>query len=215
MKANDLSSLKAAWKSAQAQQQAVQAAERAAQLAALAKRQAAEREQRLFQTAIGRVTPLAVHPKATLAPPKPQPLALQHERDEALALAQSLSDGFTVDTLLDTDEHLSFKRSGVGPDVVRKLRRGTWSTQAELDLHGFRVEEAREQLSAFLHNSHKSGLRCVRVVHGKGLGSPGKTPVLKGKVHSWLVQKAEVLAFVQATASEGGAGALLVLLMPS
>jgi DNA-nicking Smr family endonuclease len=82
-------------------------------------------------------------------------------------------------------------------------------------LHGFRTEDAREALASFLREAVRQGLRCVRVVHGKGLGSPGKTPVLKGKVHSWLVQKDEVLAFVQARGDEGGAGAVVVLLRPS
>ena len=70
-------------------------------------------------------------------------------------------------------------------------------------------------LAAFIRESHRHGIRCVRVVHGKGLGSPGKTPVLKGRVHSWLVQKKEVIAFVQARPAEGGAGALVVLLQPT
>jgi DNA-nicking Smr family endonuclease len=94
------------------------------------------------------------------------------------------------------------------------LRKGGWSIQGELDLHGLRREEAREALSSFMREAQKRGWRCVRVVHGKGLGSPGKTPVLKGKVQSWLIQKNEVLAFVQARGDEGGAGALVVLLRP-
>ena len=82
-------------------------------------------------------------------------------------------------------------------------------------LRSLRVDDAREALAGFIREAHKAGVRCVRVVHGKGLGSPGKTPVLKGKVHGWLVQKKEVLAFVQARGDEGGAGALVVLLRPS
>ncbi|MGH8848032.1 MAG: Smr/MutS family protein, partial [Polaromonas sp.] len=89
---------------------------------------------------------------------------------------------------------------------------GGWSIQGQLDLHGLRREDAREALGQFIKDAHKTGWRCVRVVHGKGLGSPGKTPVLKGKVQSWLIQKQEVLAFVQARPAEGGAGALVVLL---
>jgi DNA-nicking Smr family endonuclease len=77
-----------------------------------------------------------------------------------------------------------------------------------------RTDEAREALGAFIREAHKHGMRCVRVVHGKGLGSPGKEPILKGKVKSWLIQKQEVLAFVQAKPAEGGAGALVVLLKP-
>ncbi|HNK53697.1 MAG TPA: Smr/MutS family protein, partial [Ottowia sp.] len=87
--------------------------------------------------------------------------------------------------------------------------------QGEIDLHGLRTDEAREALAQFLREAQRAGLRCVRVVHGKGLGSPGRTPVLKAKVQVWLVQKAEVLAFVQAKPLEGGAGALLVLLAAS
>jgi DNA-nicking Smr family endonuclease len=99
--------------------------------------------------------------------------------------------------------------------VTRKLRRGDWSIQRQLDLHGLRRDEARERLSFFIREAYKHGIRCVRVVHGKGLGSPGKAPVLKSRVHSWLVQKNEVLAFVQAKPADGGGGALVVLLTGS
>ena len=100
----------------------------------------------------------------------------------------------------------------VGPVVP--LRRGVWAIQAQLDLHGLRRDEARERLAGFLRESGRAGLRCVRVIHGKGNGSPGREPVLKGKVRSWLVQKSEVIAFAQARAQDGGHGALLVLLRP-
>ncbi|MBV2163679.1 MAG: Smr/MutS family protein, partial [Comamonas sp.] len=95
------------------------------------------------------------------------------------------------------------------------LRRGQWRAGAELDLHGLRVEQARHALLSFLDECQEHGIRCVRIVHGKGLGSPGKVPVLKAKVLRWLVQKREVLAFVQARPADGGAGALVVLLQPS
>ena len=104
--------------------------------------------------------------------------------------------------------------AGVGADVVQKLRKGQWSIQRQVDLHGLRSDEAREAMGQFIRDAHKQGLRCVRVVHGKGLGSPGKAPVLKDKVLRWLVQKAEVIAFVQAPPHKGGAGAVLVLLAP-
>ena len=126
-----------------------------------------------------------------------------------------MSDEFDASTLLDVDEQLSFRRKGIGRDVVHKLRAGHWSIQRQIDLHGLRTDEAREALGSFIRQSHRQGLRCVRVVHGKGLGSPGRMPVLKGRVHSWLVQKNEVLAFVQARPAEGGAGALVVLLRPT
>ncbi len=97
--------------------------------------------------------------------------------------------------------------------MVRKLRRGDWRLQGQIDLHGLRREDARQALADFIREAHKSGWRCVRVVHGKGLGSPGKTPVLKNRVNSWLVQKKEVMAFAQARPADGGAGALVVLLV--
>ncbi len=166
----------------------------------------------LFQAAIGAVKPLAQPQRATLNPPPPLPLPRQSELDEAAALQQSMSDEMDIATLLDTDEMLSFRRPGIGSDVTQKLRRGQWAIQQQIDLHGFRSDEAREALGNFVREMHKRGLRCVRVIHGKGLGSPGKTPVLKDKVQRWLVQKDEVLAFVQAQPHQGGAGALLVLL---
>jgi DNA-nicking Smr family endonuclease len=134
--------------------------------------------------------------------------------DDAAALQEAISDEVDITTLLDTDDQLSYRRPGVGLDVTQKLRKGKWSIQKQIDLHGFRSDEAREVLGAFIREAHKHGLRCVRVVHGKGLGSPGKAPVLKDKVHRWLVQKSEVLAFVQAPPAQGGAGALVVLLQP-
>jgi len=117
-----------------------------------------------------------------------------------------------ISTLLDVDDQLSFRRPGIGTDVTRKLRRGDWSIQGQVDLHGLRSEEARDTLAQFVRDAVRMGWRCVRIVHGKGLGSPGKQPVLKSKVQRWLVQKNEVQAFVQAPPVQGGAGALLVLL---
>ncbi len=199
-------------------QKELQAAHARAQAEAAAR--AAERKQReaetqLFARAVGPVQPLPDRKQARLPKPPAAPVARQFQQDEAAALRDSLSDGFDVSSLLDTDEALSFRRPGIGPDVTRKLRKGDWAIQREIDLHGLRSDEARLALAEFIREAHRQGLRCVRVVHGKGLGSPGKTPVLKSKVHSWLVQKNQVMAFVQAKPAEGGAGALVVLLRPA
>ncbi|WP_101050105.1 Smr/MutS family protein, partial [Macromonas nakdongensis] len=175
----------------------------------------AHRDRLLFERAVGAVQHLPHHGRHLPRPDPLRPLPQQRQRDEQAVMQEALSDEFDAETLLHTDEHLSFRRPGVGPEVVRKLRQGDWSLQAQVDLHGLRTDEARSTLAHFIREAHKHGLRCVRVVHGKGLGSPGKTPVLKGKVHSWLVQKNEVMAFVQARPAEGGAGALVVLLRPS
>lgn len=209
-KFNSLADLKQVKKALAAKAQAE--AERKAEAAKQARQARSDAD--LFRQAAGTVQPLRTKAveRLELQTGKPQPVPLQRQRDEAEALGASLSDEFDVSTLLDTDEHLSYRAAGVGPDVTRKLRRGDWAIQAQLDLHGLRTDEARERLAEFIRTAHKQGLRCVRVVHGKGLGSPGKTPVLKGRVQGWLAQKKEVIAFVQARPAEGGAGALVVLL---
>lgn len=191
------------------EQQARAEAQRQAAQEALRQR---ERQQNLFRAAVGQVQPLVAAPRAAATTKRPAPVATQHLRDEQEVLRSSLSDAFDPASLLETDAELSYARSGVGADVLRKLRKGEWAVQREIDLHGLRREEAREALAAFIRQAHLHGIRCVRVVHGKGLGSPDKTPVLKERVHSWLTQKRQVMAFVQARPLEGGAGAVLVLL---
>ncbi|MCM2296175.1 Smr/MutS family protein [Rhodoferax sp.] len=193
----------------QAQQRILQASQ---QVKAV---QQAASDKDLFIRAAGAVKPLPDKRKLHHKPAPKIPPAMQYQRDEKAVLKEAISDEFDVSTLLECDEHLSFRRPGIGPDVTRKLRRGDWSIQRQIDLHGLRRDDAREAVSLFIREAHKQGIRCVRVVHGKGLGSPGKAPVLKSRVHSWLVQKNEVLAFVQAKPADGGAGALVVLLMAS
>lgn len=176
----------------------------------------ARAELMLFQNFVGPVKALKDRgDRRWHTPTKPAPLPVQHWLDEERVLLESISDDFDVSTLLDTDDQLSYRRPGIGVEVTRRLRSGHWSIQRQLDLHGLRVDEAREALGDFIRHAHKAGMRCVRVVHGKGLGSPGKSPVLKSRVQRWLVQKNEVLAFVQARPMDGGAGALVVLLQPA
>ncbi len=182
-------------------------AARAAEAAA-----AIRRERNLFAASVGQVVPLRKAAAPVLARAQPAPTPRQRERDEAAVLDESISDEFDVESLLETDAALSFRRTDIGPDVVRKLRRGVWALQGELDLHGLRRDEARTRLAEFLRDAGRSELRCVRVIHGKGNGSPGREPVLKAMVKGWLAQKSEVLAYTQARASEGGQGALIVLL---
>ena len=191
-------------------------AQQKAQAVADAKKLQAEQQARIeadiFRKSIGAVAPLPPIDKVIIEAPRPLPIARQHLADERAALAESLSDDFSIDTLLDTDAALSFARNGIGSDTLRKLRRGHWVIQSQLDLHGLRTDEAREALAEYLRVAMRRGQRCVRIIHGKGLGSINKEPVLKNKVRNWLVQKEEVLAFCQAKASDGGSGALVVLL---
>jgi DNA-nicking Smr family endonuclease len=204
----NFSALSALRKDLKAQQEARERAEAEAARRA----QVALEEADLFRRSIGQVAPLPSHDKKTHPAPRPSTQARQHLADERAALQESISDEFTYDTLLDTDETLSYARAGIGQDTLRKLRRGHWVIQRELDLHGLRTDQAREALGEFLRDARRRGLRCVRIIHGKGLGSVNREPVLKNKVRNWLIQKDEVLAFCQATPVEGGSGALMVLL---
>ncbi|NIF79773.1 Smr/MutS family protein [Paraburkholderia sp. Cy-641] len=202
-----LGALREALKGDAEQREREQAAARAAQREAAA-------DANLFRHEIGEVAPLVAAPRATLTRNPPPPLPVQTLLDEEAVLHEAISDEFDPEVLLETDETLSYCRPGVSRDVVRKLRRGDWIVQAQIDLHGMRREEAREALAEFIRESVRRGLRCLRVIHGKGLGSIGKEPVLKGKVRAWLVQKSEVIAFCQARPHDGGAGAVVVLLQP-
>ena len=171
-------------------------------------------EANVFREAVADVRPLPKVRLPSLGASKVAPVARQRAADESAALEQSMSDDIDIDSLLDTDEQLSFRRPGIGPDVVRRLRKGDWTIKAQIDLHGLRVDEARSALVEFLQSATRNDQRCVRVIHGKGLGSLNREPVLKGKVLKWLVQRHDVLAFCQARPNDGGAGALVVLLSP-
>ena len=172
----------------------------------------ATEDRALFRSAVADARPLPPADRVLLTPPPPPALPLQSQRDEQAALAASLSDDIDVERLLETDAELSFRRPGIGPEVLRRLRRGQWVVQDELDLHGMRRDQARDALLGFIQHAQARDRRCLRVIHGKGLSSPGREPVLKHKVRGWLVQIDAVLAFCQAGPRDGGAGALLVLL---
>jgi DNA-nicking Smr family endonuclease len=172
-----------------------------------------EEERALFREAILGVQPLP-RDRVHHEPPPPPALPKQRWRDEAEALAESLSPA-PLDLRLEGGDEPAFLRPGLARTVLRDLRRGRWVVQDHLDLHGATRDEARLLLTEFLGNCLRRGLRCVRIVHGKGLGSPGREPVLKGLVRGWLMQRAEVLAYCQARAAEGGAGALVLLLKGS
>ncbi len=198
------------------QRSACEAAEKAAREAArvlaadLGRLQAAQHD--LFTRTVGPVHRLPDSGLADVHLPRPAPYPRQRELDEAAALAESMSDEVNLESLLLTDDGLSFRRPGIGPDVVTRLRRGHWALQGEIDLHGHTRDQARDALAGYLNECQRRGMRCLRVVHGKGHGSPGRQPVLKARVQRWLAQRIEVIAFAQASGPQGGAGALVVLL---
>lgn len=169
-------------------------------------------EQAEFRTAMRGVQPL---PPSNLVehgrrPPPPRPL--QHIADERAALHESLHGFIALQDRLEGGDEPHYLRAGLAQNVLRDLRRGRWVTQDEIDLHGLNRDEARLQLAAFLAACLHHGKRCIRVVHGKGHGSPQKTSVLRQLVRGWLAQRHEVLAYCQAKPPDGGEGALIVLL---
>ena len=137
--------------------QARLAAQRQAEAAAQARRAQSDKE--MFTRAVGAVQPMTPNAKVQLKQKPPAPVAMQHHRDEQAVLQEAISDEFDVSTLLDIDEHLSFRRPGIGPDVTRKLRRGDWKIQREIDLHGLRTDDARNALAQFIRKAHREGLR--------------------------------------------------------
>ena len=169
-------------------------------------------EEALLRDALKGVAPLRNPGKASLQRLPPAPIPVQTLRDDEQALQDSLSDQMPMEVGLETGEELVFLRNGLSNQILKKLRRGFWATQDQLDLHGLRTEEARALLVSFLNDALKHGLRCVCIVHGKGLRSRNAEPVLKRKVGNWLGQRDEVLAFVQARPEDGGGGAVMVLL---
>jgi len=158
------------------------------------------------------VTPLPQPNRAHAPKIPPGPVARQRVRNEREVLNESLSDSDPWELGFEAGDELNFLRPGLASDTLRKLRRGHWATQSEIDLHGLTVAEARPVVVEFLNDCLREGLRCVRIIHGKGLGSKNGEPVLKRKVASWLMQRDEILAFCQARRTEGGGGAAVVLL---
>jgi DNA-nicking Smr family endonuclease len=171
-----------------------------------------EDEAALFRAAVGDAVPLKA-PARHLRHESPRPPVPVHSLlDEHAALDESRNAVLDWENALETGEELAYVREGVSPQVLRRLRRGHWVAQDHLDLHGMNRTEAHEALALFLREAVRRAHRCVRVVHGKGLGSKNREPVLKGKVKVWLARRDEVVAFCQAPAPQGGSGALLVLL---
>ena len=162
------------------------------------------------------VAPLASRNRARIDKLRPAPTPAKRLADEADALAASKfgtePSPSSWEIGQEQEAQQTFLRPGLGTDVLVRLRRGHWSVQGELDLHRLTSDEAHDALADFLFDARGRGLRCVRVIHGKGLSSPNREPVLKSKVRRWLSQWDEVLAYCEAPRHGGGGGAVLVLL---
>ena len=167
----------------------------------------------LFRDAIGvELGKVRILPDAPLPPaaPKPKPAAKMARRDEDAA---SNEFKHAVIAALEAGDLLSYRRDAVSPQVLKRLARGEYAAQEELDLHGLPAQAAESLLREFLRDCRAHGVGCVRIVHGKGLNSSGM-PVLKNLVDRMLRQRGDVLAFHSAPAAQGGTGAVLVLLKP-
>jgi DNA-nicking Smr family endonuclease len=145
-----------------------------------------------------------------LRPAPPEPVPRQTEAERARARAD-MADGRYDPAEYETGEELLYAQPGLDRNLLRRLRRGQFSVQAELDLHGMTVAVARAAVQRFLADAQGSGMRCLRIVHGKGKGSHQREPILKGKVSHWLRQRGDVLAFCSARPVDGGTGAVYVL----
>lgn len=169
-----------------------------------------------LKAAFADVAPMKPANRVRHAPSPPSPVPRQRVADELDALEASKFGAEPAPQTWDIGQEIeaeqTFLRSGLGTDVLAKLRRGQWTVQAELDLHGHDSEEAHDALADFLDEARGAGMRCVRVIHGKGLTSPNREPVLKGKVRRWLMRWDEVLAYCEAPRHAGGGGAVIVLL---
>ena len=162
-----------------------------------------------FRRAVADAQPLAA-PRKVVHHRRPAPVPSQRMRDERAVLAESLGP-VSLDDALDSGNELTYLADGLRRDVLRKLRRGHWIVEDELDLHGMNRHVAALAVGEFLRRCKARRVRCIRIVHGKGLGSLNREPVLKGLLRKWLLREG-VLAFSQAPAAQGGAGAVLVLL---
>jgi DNA-nicking Smr family endonuclease len=172
-------------------------------------------EARLFREAVRDVKPLGRSDHGTDHPQKrarrPRAAARFARADRLAVLEESLCSEI-IDPALASGEELVFQRAGIQPAVLRKLRRGDYRVQGEIDLHGLNVSEAKQALREFLALALMRQWRCVRIVHGKGLRSGHRGPVLKAMVGAMLRRIGPVLAYVSARPVDGGTGALYVLL---
>ena len=168
-----------------------------------------------FHAAVDGATPLRADDRIAFEPPKPLPRPRQRELDEAAAITESLCAPLDVDDWLDIGDADSFLRPGLPRNVLRDLRRGRWTIQRHIDLHGLNRHEAHEAVIVFLAAAQSDGKRCLRIVHGRGHGSPDRQGILRQLVKSWLSRRKDVLAFCHAPPRDGGDGALWVLLRAS
>ena len=165
---------------------------------------------KFFRDAVADVKPLKTQVKAHDRP-KPKPYPNQRIADEQKVI-EELADNLSDEWQELSGDELNYCRDGISRQIMRRLRNGRYIIEAELDLHGLRRDQAKQELVWFIQQCQLKALRCVRIIHGKGQRSPNKQPVLKSKTAAWLKQMDEILAYCTAPNTDGGTGALYVLL---
>jgi DNA-nicking Smr family endonuclease len=171
-----------------------------------------DEDKNLFQKAVKNVKPLKIKSKTIEIPvSKPKPIAKKLIEDEERVLLDSISDDYIYENI-DSGYGLLYLRHGHSPDILNKLKKGYWVVQGSIDLHGMISQEAKSYIVNYIQDCKKRHIRCIRIIHGKGIGSKNKEPILRNKVKNWLAQKDEVIAYAQAPNYDGGSGAVIVLL---
>ena len=171
-----------------------------------------DEDKKLFQEAVKNVKPLKIKSKTIeVSVSKPKPIAKKLIEDEKKVLLDSISDDYIYDNI-ESEDGLLYLRHGHSPDILNKLKKGYWVVQGSIDLHGMISKEAKSYIVDYIQDCKKRHIRCIRIIHGKGIGSKNKEPVLRNKVKNGLVQKDEVIAYAQAPRHDGGSGAVVVLL---
>jgi DNA-nicking Smr family endonuclease len=163
----------------------------------------------LFRRTVGEVRPVRLDTVPSFRR-RPRPVPAQRHADER-AVVGALASGELDPADVETGEEIQFQRPGIQDRVFQKLRRGQFTVDAELDLHGMTISAAKQALSRFLLDVRRRQRSCVRIIHGKGRGSKNGKPVLKVKLQGWLQQRDEVLAYCSALPRDGGTGAVYVL----
>lgn len=175
----------------------------------MTKKKLSEDDVALFRKSIGKVRPLKSNKSLPYTQDKPRP----YPKAESIDITENLNSGedFTVENL-SLEDGFTYTAPGVQKNVLKKMRKGQYGLDAQLDLHGLSSSKAKYQLLHFLHNCTQNGLRCVHIIHGKGYRSPDNQPILKNKINLWLRQHQDVQAFCSAPQLNGGTGAAYVLL---
>ncbi len=168
-----------------------------------------EEERELFRQTVGPITPIKSNPRVKTSPSKTPPKRVKQPHFPEAAVV--LETDYHLE-LVSPEDRLFFYKPGIVEKTLKQLKKGQLRCERQLDLHNLTIEEAEEKLHHFLSSSHEAGLRCVRIIHGKGYSSRAPLPILKNQVNNWLRHHPLVLAFSSAKPADGGTGAVYVLI---